>query len=70
MQRGLPVIKVLIETDHIGLISDRQMHAKGGAEADKSEQSSGSSGEKAHQEHQAPEQMDGHGLQLSDVEQT
>ena len=46
--------------DHIVLISDRQMNAKSGAEADKGKQSSGPTGVETHKERQAAEKMDGH----------
>jgi hypothetical protein len=49
--------QILIEIDHIGLISGRQMHAKSSAEADKSKQSSGPSGVETCKQRQAAEQI-------------
>ena len=43
--------------DHIVWISGRQMHAKGGAQADEGQQSSGPTAIKARQQRQAAKQM-------------
>src|SRR5215471_19896027 len=49
--------QVLVEVDHVVLISGRQMHAKGSAEADKDKHSSGPSGVETCKQRQAAEQM-------------
>ena len=49
--------QILVEMDHVVLISGRQMHAKRSAEADKGKQSSGPSAVKTREQRQAAEQM-------------
>jgi hypothetical protein len=50
--------QVLVEMDHVVLISRRQMHATSSAQADKGEQSGRPSGIESHQQGQAAEQVD------------
>ena len=50
--------QVLVEVDHIVWISGRQVHAKGGAQADEGQQSSGPTAVETRQQRQAAEQMD------------
>ena len=51
--------QVLVEVDHVALISGRQMHAKSSNKADEGEQSGRPSGVEAHQQGQAAEQVGG-----------
>ena len=50
--------QVLVKMDHIVWISGRQVHAKGGAQADEGQQSSGPTAVETRQQRQAAEQMD------------
>src|SRR5271168_2840603 len=50
--------QVLVEMDHVVLISGRQMHPKSGAQADKGQQSSGPSAIETREQREAAEQMD------------
>ena len=49
--------QVLVEVDHVALISGRQMHAKSSAEADKDKQCRGPSGIETCKQRQAAEQI-------------
>src|ERR1700731_2876686 len=53
--------QILVEIYHVSLIADRQMHAKGGAEAEQNEQGSSPPCLEAGKERQAAEEMDGDG---------
>src|SRR6516225_1908913 len=49
--------QVLVEVDHVVLISGRQMHAKSSAKADQGKQSGGPSAVETREQRQAAEQM-------------
>src|ERR1700729_3215566 len=51
--------QILVEIYHVSLIADRQMHTKGGAEAEQNEQGSSPPCLEADKERQAAEEMDG-----------
>src|SRR5262249_32334446 len=50
--------QVLVEMDHVVLISSRQMHAKGSAKANQGKQSGGPSAAETREQRQTAEQMD------------
>src|SRR6516162_7322163 len=52
--------QILVEMDHVALVADRKMDAKGGAHAEKSKQSSGPPGIEAHEQCSSAEYMDQH----------